>query len=904
MDASLILNEQQIAAARSSVKRVKKRLHDTELTLILEPPKNELAEREEWRLKVTELIERKEKLPFPSLKEISHDLEQTEKVQRAEQQRVAQEELKRRKPRPVLTDEEKLEQVKRIELKRRIDPNCKFFGPSEEGVPLRTIDHYSGCNTIYAGRRTLVRRNPKVEVFASTMSSLPPWFGPGYYKDADPALFSSLKETSYQVWVKAQERSGLANADYLRHKKVERSLMKNPVRADPPFCTQRMSGKNQTPYTTEYAGAGALGSSVASTSSFHPSWAGTGMVDQQGSLGSFEHYSSLSGTNPGAFPGRQKKAKPPGHNSSDSISYGIGGPDEAHSVMAATLPTIDLNSLVAKIERYQEKQYKTQDYSLGALSTTKMKTSDELFEEEKARKRAERAAKNKPASPTAPVAGAAAASAAPIPGDKQPPFDASGASGASGAHGGGFDTRRMSTLGLPQKGRKPSSQKESSAAFLATEFLRKQRTSVQESAAGRKMSVVMSSRRASMVPGFAAIAEASAAQAAPPVATTAPANVRATLPGGTHGLVGPSQPHGPSLSDPFADIDGPVISRPTLFIDPLALDEGNYSFAHANRSNPDFYVLHPKSPWLKTRSPAFEKASQGLFRPFVSPIKNALKKKALKSTAELLLGTSPTRRRRLRIRADGDGDGDDSDDDDDEEEESSATAISETTPFVLPNVDEDLRPLVKKWYADNRVYSPAKPQTKMRTSGSLALVGDAVGPAGPGGEELSSEFGMVTQVTAVATAGLTGAAHAQAQTWSSKVKAIPRYSESPTGRSTLALRGTNGLLLEDLAAAHLRSKLTHGNPDEFDALVNEEMVEEASKQGSGSGAGWGAQSTRRASVSVRMQDGGGADNDGGDGPFKPQPLTHAKKSSLFTKSGKIDLKTMSLTEEAEGEWDL
>ena len=245
LDSFLLLNAKQIAASRTSVARVKKRLHDTELTLILEPPKNELAEREEWRLKVTELIERKDKLPFPSLKEIEDqkDDEDRKLVQ------SRQEESKRRKHKVKLSDEEKLEQVKRIELKRRIDPNCKFFGPSEEGVPLRTVDNYTGCNSIYEGSRTLVRRNPKVEVLSSVSSSLPPWFGPGYYQNADPALFSQLKETSYQVWVKSQPRSHEATANELRHKKQERSVMRNPnARSDPPFCTDRYSLKNEEPF--------------------------------------------------------------------------------------------------------------------------------------------------------------------------------------------------------------------------------------------------------------------------------------------------------------------------------------------------------------------------------------------------------------------------------------------------------------------------------------------------------------------------------------------------------------------------------------------------------------------------------------------------------------------------------
>jgi hypothetical protein len=172
--------------------------------------------------------------------------------------------------------------------------------------------------------------------------------------------------------------------------------------------------------------------------------------------------------------------------------------------------------------------------------------------------------------------------------------------------------------------------------------------------------------------------------------------------------------------------------------------------------------------------------------------------------------------------------------------------------------------------------------------------------SGPLGESMSGPA-----ASAMATAELTGAAHAQAPTWSSKVKAIPRYNESPTGRSTLALQGTNGLLLEEFAAAHLRSKLTHGNPDEFHALINDEMVEE--KEGSGK-HGSATPSLRRASMSVRMRDhgGGDGDHDGGDSDssYKPPPsMKHVAKSNLFTKSGKLDLNKMGV-EEADGEWDI
>ena len=45
-------------------------------------------------------------------------------------------------------------------------------------------------------------------------------------------------------------------------------------------------------------------------------------------------------------------------------------------------------------------------------------------------------------------------------------------------------------------------------------------------------------------------------------------------------------------------------------------------------------------------------------------------------------------------------------------------------------------------------------------------------------------------------------------------------STARTGRSTRALQGINGLLLEELAAAHLRSKLTNNSPEEFQKLIS------------------------------------------------------------------------------------
>ena len=72
---------------------------------------------------------------------------------------------------------------------------------------------------------------------------------------------------------------------------------------------------------------------------------------------------------------------------------------------------------------------------------------------------------------------------------------------------------------------------------------------------------------------------------------------------------------GNSINTPISDESQPINTTngmptpavivnncPKLTIDPLAMDEDKYSFSSANRADPDFRVLTPKSPWLKSRA--------------------------------------------------------------------------------------------------------------------------------------------------------------------------------------------------------------------------------------------------------------------------------------------------------------
>ena len=234
----LLLNELQINAAMASVAKVKKRLHDTELNLNMEPSKNEIAEREAWNETVKELIERKEKLEFPTMDTV---LSLQSDVQ-ATNQNVVEEKAK--KNRPKSTVEEQLEVIKNRELKRRINKDCKSFGPTPHGVVLRTFESYSGTNTTVKTTRKVIRRTPLMD-FLTPSSSLPEWFCPQYYENVDPCTILSKDDIKFQAPFKTTSRDHNVSADLLRQKLKKRLLLKHPMGlSDSPYCMSRYSINN------------------------------------------------------------------------------------------------------------------------------------------------------------------------------------------------------------------------------------------------------------------------------------------------------------------------------------------------------------------------------------------------------------------------------------------------------------------------------------------------------------------------------------------------------------------------------------------------------------------------------------------------------------------------------------
>jgi hypothetical protein len=210
-DADLSLNDKQVSCARNSIAKMKKRIHDTQFILILEPPENEPAEMEEWQIKVHELINRKEKLEFPTMKMILAEQKEKEVLPTTEDNEDA------------LLNEMKLsgsqeqlwERMKRKELKKRLGTDCKGFGADPKGEVLRIIDNYTGSDTTCGTSRTLVRKSHIKGPFAIT-SSVPSWISPGQYDKTDAYTSRAEKNKSYQTAFKVIPRDKQIISDPLR----------------------------------------------------------------------------------------------------------------------------------------------------------------------------------------------------------------------------------------------------------------------------------------------------------------------------------------------------------------------------------------------------------------------------------------------------------------------------------------------------------------------------------------------------------------------------------------------------------------------------------------------------------------------------------------------------------------
>ena len=100
--------------------------------------------------------------------------------------------LKRPNSRRTLS-EKSLQALRSVRDKRQAGPSIELGSSNQPGRVLRVIKNYSGVNTSCGKDRTLVVRDGRCGKRDPPQSSLPDWFGPGYYTDVDRAFTATRR---------------------------------------------------------------------------------------------------------------------------------------------------------------------------------------------------------------------------------------------------------------------------------------------------------------------------------------------------------------------------------------------------------------------------------------------------------------------------------------------------------------------------------------------------------------------------------------------------------------------------------------------------------------------------------------------------------------------------------------
>eukprot|EP01031_Cornospumella_fuschlensis_P025992 gene25992-31386_t len=191
MDVHLEFHETLINKVGKTLAKTKKQLHETELILNLEPSLDDKIEHRAWQKKLNKRLSQRINMEFPTLLQLKkeHAMKKFSKSQETKSKEK------------VITKEEYMEKANRILAKQTHDLqqkvlNGKFqFGGSVKGEVLRTIPNYNGGNTYHKESRTLIRKDG-TSMPSPTETSLPPWFGPGYY-DPQPQPSTTQKSDNF-----------------------------------------------------------------------------------------------------------------------------------------------------------------------------------------------------------------------------------------------------------------------------------------------------------------------------------------------------------------------------------------------------------------------------------------------------------------------------------------------------------------------------------------------------------------------------------------------------------------------------------------------------------------------------------------------------------------------------------
>lgn len=203
----ITLYERRLSTSIKHIKTTKKRLNDAELLFNLYPTDDgDIDDVAKWEGQIRCLLDTKVSLDLPSITDIHSISASSQSKSRNSHNNTYESTSKSHGS----NDKKKWinsKTIKGLEAMRnfkRFGPCTFAFGPKLEGQVLRTIDDYNGLNSIYTKSRTLVRKDARL---SSSMSSLPPWIGCGYYDlNTSTEYLDQRPDSAYQVTFKAISR--------------------------------------------------------------------------------------------------------------------------------------------------------------------------------------------------------------------------------------------------------------------------------------------------------------------------------------------------------------------------------------------------------------------------------------------------------------------------------------------------------------------------------------------------------------------------------------------------------------------------------------------------------------------------------------------------------------------------
>lgn len=142
----LVLHERMIGEVGKSISKLKRRLHNAEITLNVRPPDSETAEIAAWNKRIESLISQRDVMSFPELRIVKRELnEQRNTAEDNHEKLIAKRENQRSKNKLLL--QESLKKLDEFRANRHYGPSSSFGG-KDDGEELKTIRNYSGGHFI------------------------------------------------------------------------------------------------------------------------------------------------------------------------------------------------------------------------------------------------------------------------------------------------------------------------------------------------------------------------------------------------------------------------------------------------------------------------------------------------------------------------------------------------------------------------------------------------------------------------------------------------------------------------------------------------------------------------------------------------------------------------------------